>query len=289
MERIASKELEVLLSEEGAELRSLRKDGLEFLWQGDDLHWKRHAPLLFPFVGRNKGRRYFYNGSAYEMGVHGFAASSIFTVSERNEDSIVFTLSADDDTRRIYPFDFTLSVRYSAEGRTLREDVFVRNEGKGRMLYGIGFHPGFNVPLEKGLLLSDYKVVFPFAEKELHQRTFSPDGLEVGYDVKPEAVSDGCMHLRHDLFLNDAIVLRGTGSRCIVESGKGSHRITVDYDSPWIGLWQSIQEDTPFLCIEPWYTLPGRVDTDVDISLRNDFFCLEPGGEKVHGISITID
>ena len=40
----------------GAELSSFRskKTGTEYVWGGDPAAWKRHAPVLFPIVGRLK-------------------------------------------------------------------------------------------------------------------------------------------------------------------------------------------------------------------------------------------
>ena len=37
----------------GAQLcRIYSKDnGIEYLWNGDETYWKKHAPVLFPFVG----------------------------------------------------------------------------------------------------------------------------------------------------------------------------------------------------------------------------------------------
>ena len=36
----------------GAELRSVVKDGAEYLWQGDPAYWAGRAPVLFPICGR---------------------------------------------------------------------------------------------------------------------------------------------------------------------------------------------------------------------------------------------
>ena len=48
--------------EEGAELVSLQKNGTEYLWNGDPVYWDRHAPILFPFVGRLERKKYFLRG-----------------------------------------------------------------------------------------------------------------------------------------------------------------------------------------------------------------------------------
>lgn len=58
------------IAEHGAELISLKskEHGLEYIWQGDPAYWGRHAPVLFPFVGRLKDDQYVYQGKTYQMG-----------------------------------------------------------------------------------------------------------------------------------------------------------------------------------------------------------------------------
>lgn len=288
MKRIKSECLEIEISESGAELRSIRKDGAEYLWQGDEAHWQRHAPLLFPFVGRMNEQRYIYKGRSYEMTKHGFALSSHFSVVSNTGNSVTFFLSSNGETKSIYPFDFTLLVTYSADGNVLKETVEVLNTGNDAMLYGLGFHPGFAIPLDKGLSLDDYSVTFPYIAKA-EKRAFAEDRLEAGYDESADEVDGKTIHLSAEIFKDDAIVLTETGGEAVLSSLKGSRNVRVLYDTPYLGLWQTYAPDTPFLCIEPWYTLPGRTGTIVDIEKRNDFLTLSPGGKRSHSISIIIE
>src|ERR1700744_1122142 len=55
----------------GAELCSLKTaDGLELVWQAGP-EWRRHAPLLFPIVGRLKNDQLHHGGKSYPMTQHG--------------------------------------------------------------------------------------------------------------------------------------------------------------------------------------------------------------------------
>lgn len=57
----------------GAELCSLRSDaGIEFVWQAGPA-WLRHAPLLFPIVGRLANDELRHRGKTYRITQHGFA------------------------------------------------------------------------------------------------------------------------------------------------------------------------------------------------------------------------
>ena len=50
METLSNSILTVQIAEHGAELQSIKKDGKEYLWQGDAKFWGRRSPVLFPIV-----------------------------------------------------------------------------------------------------------------------------------------------------------------------------------------------------------------------------------------------
>ncbi len=51
---IENEYLRATVADAGAELISVREkaSGAERIWTGDPAVWNRHAPLLFPFVGK---------------------------------------------------------------------------------------------------------------------------------------------------------------------------------------------------------------------------------------------
>lgn len=65
IDTISNSRLSVSVSDYGAELQSVKLDGVERLWQGDPVVWDGRAPVLFPFVGRIKNGEYTYNGVTY--------------------------------------------------------------------------------------------------------------------------------------------------------------------------------------------------------------------------------
>lgn len=94
--------LTVTLSDQGAEIQSVKdvNSGREYIWQADPKIWGRHAPVLFPVVGRLKDDQYTYDGKTYHMGQHGFARDSKFTVEEQDDKHIVFLLTSNEDTKK---------------------------------------------------------------------------------------------------------------------------------------------------------------------------------------------
>ena len=67
----------------GAQMMSLKKEGTEYLWQGDPQYWGDRAPILFPFIARLTNNSYTYKGKLYPMTIHGFANASEFSVAEQ--------------------------------------------------------------------------------------------------------------------------------------------------------------------------------------------------------------
>ena len=93
------------ISEHGAELTSLynKKNGIEYIWQGDPAFWGRHSPVLFPIVGRLKNDTYEFENKTYQLSQHGFARDLDFTVTKATDTTATFELLASDETKAKYP------------------------------------------------------------------------------------------------------------------------------------------------------------------------------------------
>jgi galactose mutarotase-like enzyme len=75
--------IEATVKAHGAELCSLKDaQGAELIWQAGAA-WPRHAPLLFPIVGRLKNDALRHRGKTYPMTQHGFARDQVFEWTER--------------------------------------------------------------------------------------------------------------------------------------------------------------------------------------------------------------
>ena len=112
--------LTVSIQDAGAQLCSVRSaGGTEYLWQADPAVWGRHAPLLFPLIGRLQDSQYTLDGRAWSISTHGFARDAQFQVSEQGPTTLSFQLEDSEETRRVYPFSFVLTVTYTLEGSRL--------------------------------------------------------------------------------------------------------------------------------------------------------------------------
>lgn len=256
---IENKKLSVTLSDVGAELMSVKTkaDGCEYLWQGDAKYWKDRAPLLFPICGRLVGGSYTYGGKEYQMGIHGFVRSASFTVAEKTDDAITLTYASNEETRKVYPFDFLFKATYRLDGDRLINAFEITNTGSGVLPYSFGGHPGFNVPVGgEGSFEDCYLAFGEKSEPELF--LLSPTCFLSGETAPYKLTCGKRLDLKHSLFDNDAIFLKNAAKSVSIKSRATKKSVTVDYaDFDYIGFWQADHTDATFVCIEPWNGLPG--------------------------------
>lgn len=89
---ISNEYLTATFQELGAELKSLRMEGKEYIWPGDPEIWKGSCPLLFPICGGLKEDQYTYQGKEYHLPRHGVARTRTFRVESQRADQVVFLL-----------------------------------------------------------------------------------------------------------------------------------------------------------------------------------------------------
>ena len=105
MEYILENEaLRVTINSKGAELTSIynKAEERECLWNGDPAAWGRHAPVLFPVVGKYKDCKSEFEGKTYEMGQHGFARDMEFILVKEGKTSIELAITENEDTLKKY-------------------------------------------------------------------------------------------------------------------------------------------------------------------------------------------
>ncbi|MDD6879320.1 MAG: aldose 1-epimerase family protein, partial [bacterium] len=97
------------------------------------------------------------------------------------------------------------------------------------------------------------------------------------------------LHLRHSLFDNDAIFLRDMDREVTLRSKTNSKFVRVSYPGmPYLGLWHAPKTDAPYICIEPWCSVPsddGEID---DFERKRDMIHLAPGCTYQNDFNIEI-
>lgn len=264
----------------GAEVTSLKDSKREYIWDGNAKFWAKHSPVLFPIVGCLKNNIYHFNGKPYALTRHGFARDNIFSLSDKTENSVVFVLKANDDTRVMYPFDFELVIKYTLINNMLQVDYTVKNEGSGDMPFSIGGHPAF-------ALRDDFKSYSLKFEKdeELVSRQLA-EGLITDETTTHNAVN-GLLQLSYSLFKNDALVFTGLESRSVelLENNRPLLKVTFK-NMPHLGIWT--KDNAPFICIEPWQGYADSVSATGNITEKEGILILSPGKELTTGYAIQI-
>lgn len=272
----------------GAQMQSLRSaDGTEYLWVGDSAYWGKHAPNLFPFIGRVYGGKCAAYGQEFPMPRHGFANVSLFSLVEQTAEALTLELTADETTMEKYPFPFALRITYRLADATLSITYSVLNRGRRTMPFALGAHPGFNVPLADGENFEDYYLEFETPCRPDRVGFTAEDVLLSGLDTPYPLLEGRFLPLDHSLFDDDAIILKHMATAVTLRSRRSDRGLTVSYPHmAYLGLWHTSNTAAPFLCIEPWTSLPARQDVVEELTTRSDFVRLAP--EKTYENTITI-
>ena len=158
---LKSEYLSVKFKTRGAELCSVKnKNGTEFIWQANPDVWPRHAPVLFPIVGKLINNKYEYNNKTYELGQHGFARDLDFELIEKTDTLCCFELKTTHLTLSKYPFDFSLRIIYELRENVLITTYHINNPSENILPFSIGEHPGFMCLLLPGENFEDYYLEF---------------------------------------------------------------------------------------------------------------------------------
>ena len=272
---LENESLTIRVADAGAELSGVwdKELAAERLWGADPAVWNRHAPILFPFVGRVCGGQYRIDGRAYPMKTqHGFARDMDFRCLEESADAVCHELRATEETRAIYPYDFRLLVRHRLEGRRLRVEWELTNEGAGRMYYAIGGHPGFLPP--EGVRKEDCLLGFP-GKALLRYFGANPAGFALPEAVKELRLDGGLAPYGADIPETWIFERQGVETVQIVRPDR-TPWVTMHCEQfPILAVWAN--PAGPFLCLEPWI---GRCDDEGfagDISEKSCEAALAPG------------
>ncbi|MGZ4089198.1 MAG: aldose 1-epimerase family protein [Bacteroidia bacterium] len=272
--QLTSSLLTVSINHKGAELSSVKNTaGLEFIWQADKDVWPRHAPVLFPIVGKLKDNHFFYNDKPYELPQHGFARDMDFELVSSGETSCTYKLQSSPETKNKFPFDFIFEISYELKENTLTTFYHVKNESPQEMFFSVGAHPAFNCPLLPGEKSEDYSLQF---EKNSFEQTVLSDGL-LSNEKKTLHLNNHVLPITVGLFDNDALVFENNQINKInLRSKTSSHAVTMHCEGwPFFGIW-SKKGSGRFVCLEPWYGVADNADASQKINEKKGILSLLP-------------
>jgi galactose mutarotase-like enzyme len=279
--------VKVAVNSKGAELSSYfnKQTNTEYIWQADPKFWGKHAPLLFPVIGKVFNDTIKVNGINYPMVKHGFGRDMEFKMCAQNANSIEFALYSDEQTKKSFPFDFELIVRYELKGSVLVTNFIVKNKGTQTMPFSIGGHPAFNCPIEKGDTLENCFIEFSSEEKD-DKVLINADGYRNGKMVK-DYINGNTISLTKDIFKDDALIFLNLKSKHLaIKSKANAKSLQFSHEGfPHFGIWAPV--GAPFVCLEPWHGVCDSIDYTGEFKDR--FGSVELGAQKDYVCSYSIE
>ena len=262
--------LKIGVKEAGAELTSVvsKETGFEFLWQGNPDVWYGQSPVLFPNIGCMLEDKYYLDGKEYSMPKHGLFRKRNAQFVSDSDNKLIFVEKADEDTRKIYPYEFEVYVIFELIEKSLKVTHKVVNNSDNIMYFSIGGHPGFNCEI------GDY-LLFDKAET-LDTIEIDTDCLRTGKSL-PFLCNSNKIEITKNVFDNDALIFTGMESSYItLASDNHDRKVKFDYsDCSYLGIWA--KPGAPYVCIEPWWGVNDTHERKSDLSQKDAILSVDSG------------
>lgn len=288
-ERITNCGLTAEIDTLGGQLISLVKNDVEYIWQRDAKYWSGCAPILFPVVGRLRDGILTIKGKDYPMPKHGFARDLVMNVADKTDSSVKFELKSSEETKKFYPWDFEFCVKFALNNSCLTVSFEVKNTDKEAMIFGLGGHPAFNVPMYDGDKFTDYRLEFE-KEELLESNYVNPDD-SISADKKEVVLNGGkTINIKRSLFNNDAMIFENIKSKSVKLINHENKGIKFSYDGfPTFAVWTKGEpEEAEFVCLEPWISMGFRDNEDSKIESKCGMKTLMPGEKFSAAFEIEI-
>ena len=287
---IKNSKVSASVGERGAELVSLKIDGKEIMWQSpSESFWSKHAPLLFPFCGRLKDKKYSYRGKTYDMTAHGFISKELFKVRNFTASSITLVSKANEKTLEIYPFSYEFVAEYVLTECGVSCKVTVKNAGEDVMPYMFGWHPGFTLPEDGDAAIDDYKIEFGPETESIRWTPLQNLCFARPYDEEFKTPGGSYVFNESEIYKNDTMIFSSVPKRTKLSSSKNTYSVTLDAseNTPYFCIWKEPKSEARFICLEPWSSLPADGDTDEQLETRK-MARLAPGAQECFTLDINV-
>ncbi len=269
---IGNKRFSVAVDSLGAELNSIKKDGKEMLWQNEDGSWAGHSPLLFPFCGHCA---VIIDGKNYNVPPHGFLKRNEFNFVSQTEKELVLSFSSNENTKALYPYDFTFTVRYSVRGTALYIDYTVENKGNAEMFLGCGGHESFNIDESLD------KYFIEFEKEETLLRLYSNADRCLTGETRKYPKSKFLKFKDMPIENSDTLIFKGVRSSWCKLVKNGGETVATTYFKGFKNLLFWRPKTACMVCIEPWTNLPDAIDDKTDFRQKNGISPLAAGQKRV--------
>lgn len=285
MQVIENSQFKAEINEHGAELTHLinKAGNFDYIWNNS--LWPKHAPVLFPAIGRSVEDAYRYNNQTFTMPQHGFAGDQDFIVVEKSPEKISLALTDNPITRKMYPFHFKLIVSFTLTHDGLQLAFKVDNLDNKELSFSLGSHPAFNVPINSEGDFTDYQLQFSPTNLNLKQFEIVkvPAPYRNGKIIPLDIADKGKIALNYEIFAAGLVIIENDGiSKVKLSSKTSDHSIEISLtDFRYVCLWTKEGANAPFLCIEPFQGLPDIKGQQSDLLSKAANVVLKPQQSKL--------
>ncbi|MDQ0256715.1 galactose mutarotase-like enzyme [Evansella vedderi] len=255
--------------EKGGMITGFSLNGAEYLYidEGNllsDERPKSAMPILFPICGPLADDRLYLKGRYYPMEIHGIAHIQPWKVTSLDEinNELVVELISNNETKKAFPYEFSLKFTYRLSGRTLTVQQEYENLSKETMPFNYGFHPYFQMStLEQLIFYIDAQTYFSLEDNQMK-------GLD-GNVVMPAGSPS-------------SLFLSGMKSPASFEDKTTGRKVSLHFDSNFkhLVLWSIPEKE--FICLEPWNGSFNELNLGGGLKLQ-------PGEVHKAELSITIE
>lgn len=291
--KIRNQHLALCIDSHGAEVVSLQNihTGRQVIWNADPQYWDEHSPILFPCVGGNWNGHITIDNQSYALPKHGLVKHMDFTLTSQTEDTLVFSVQADEQTLQSFPYHFSLHAIYQLNDRSLQVSWVVKNhESELDMPFMIGGHPAF--------LLPDFDAtdsIHGYLQIPQVDCLVSSPTLPHGFVMPQKAELFPLDHehrlsLMNDTFRCDTILdLRGMAQQAVLldKTGRQLQEIIMN-EVPVLALWSPQDGCCPFICVEPWWGCCDSYESSTPFNLRPFVNNVTPQGTWKQGYQINV-
>lgn len=266
----------------GAELKSFKLKNEEYLYSGNDTHWHRSSPVLFPIIGKLKNNNYKYQNKNYSLPIHGLARHLEFILISQENNTLSFLLEENEESLKHYPFRFSLKISYVLNNNKLEIKYTIKS--KDDILFSLGTHPAF-------LLKADINDSFIEFEKHENADLLSLN-LENGCikdKKKKDFLDSKFLNLEKNIFSKDALIFDNLKSKVIfLKNNKNNKKVSVEFKNfPFLGLWAPI--GAAFVCLEPWCGIADYENSSYDLENKVGIITLKKNEVFNRKLLITIE
>jgi galactose mutarotase-like enzyme len=205
-------------------------------------------PILFPICGNLPDNAYSVDGKQYSLKQHGFGRELPWTVSHQSttiDASLTITLTSNDATRAVYPFDFSVSFTYKLAGGQLTIDQTYTNKSATPMPFSSGLHPYFLAPDKNSLSFEIPSA--SYTEKQ----TGETHAFAGKFDFSQAEI--------------DAAFTTVTGTVATVKDASQNLTLTMTSSENYRTLVFWTVVDKNFYCLEPWTGPRNNLNTGTDL------------------------